>query len=248
MDKREKAHVTVAVVVAVLALGGLAALGAASLGIATTLRIPGLAALAFAGAIAAVIRRTREARAADGDALVHLAVAQAALTAGDDAAAARAASAAAAAAKTSTVRNRALTALAWAALGQGYAQRAKAALDGVRPPHAIDLHCLAAVEDALGRTEFAIQALEVARGFGGLTSDAAKLLVDCHLRQHGMEGAVLAALQNRKTLGAESCQQVVAAARFVGANEAAARLASVLRSEAAQASSVAAHERSAAIP
>jgi hypothetical protein len=139
-----------------------------------------------------------------------------------------AASKALAAAKTLTSRNRAFTILAWAALGQGHPERARAALDQVRPSHALDLYCLAAVEAARGRTAFAIQALEVARTFGTLTCDGAKLLVDCYARAYGIERAVLAALQNRRVLGAANCERVLAAARLAGADDAAATLAGAL--------------------
>src|SRR5260370_32913826 len=87
------------------------------------------------------------------------------------------------------------------------------------------MHCLAAVEGARGRTEFAIQTLEVARAFGTLTCDGAKLLVDCYVHAHGIERAVLVALQNRKVLGAANCEQVLAAARLAGAHGAGAEAA-----------------------
>jgi hypothetical protein len=177
----------------------------------------------------------------DGEALAQLATARAELAGSNPTAAGRAASKAVAAAGTSRTRNQALTTLAWAALEQGYPERAKAALDQIQPSHALDVHCLAAVECARGKTEFAIQALEVAQAFGTLTCDGAKLLVDCHVRAHGIERAVLVALQNRKVLGAANCEQVLTAARLAGADDAAAKLAAVLRKETPSLPVVGAH-------
>jgi hypothetical protein len=209
---------------------GLAALGASSLGIAG-LRVFALASLGVGGLLAAIVRWRMERRDVDGEALDQLATARAELDRANPTAAGWAASKAVAAAGTSRTRNRALTTLAWAALGQGYPERAKAALDRIQPPHELDVYCLAAVECARGETELAIQALEVARTFGTLTCDGAKLLVDCYVHAHGIERAVLAALENRKLLGAANCEQVLAAARLAGANDAASTLATVLRSE-----------------
>jgi len=208
---------------------GLAALGASSLGIAS-LRVLGFTSLGVGGLLAAFVRWRRERHDVDGEALAQLAMARAELDRSNPTAAGWAASKAVAAAGTSRTRNQALTTLAWAALGQGYPERAKMALDRIQP-HALDVYCFAAVECARGRTELAIQALEVARTFGTLTSDGAKLLVDCYVSTHGIERAVLAALENRKVLGAANCEQVLTAARLAGADDAAVRLASVLRNE-----------------
>ncbi len=209
---------------------GLAALGASAVG-ASGLRAPGFALLGVAGLLAGVVRWRTERHDVDGEALAQLATARAELERSNPTAAGWAASKAVAAAGTSRTRNRALTALAWAALGQGYPERAKAALDRVQPQHALDVYCLAAVECARGRTEFAIQALEVVRSFGTLTCDGAKLLVDCYARTQGVERAVQATIENRRILGAVNCEQVLTAARLAGADEAAAALASVLRRE-----------------
>jgi hypothetical protein len=221
---------------------GLAALGASGVGIAD-LRVLGFASLGVGGLLAGIVRWRTQRRDIDREALAQLATAHAELDRSNPTAAARAASKAVAAAGTSRTRNQALTTLAWAALGQGYAERAKAALDQIQPSHALDIHCLAAVECARGRTEFAIQTLEVARAFGTLTCDGAKLLVDCYVHAHGIERAVLVALQNRKVLGAANCEQVLAAARLAGANDAAAKLASVLRKETPGLPVIGAHAR-----
>jgi hypothetical protein len=212
------------------ALLGLAALGASGLGLAA-LRVPGLVLLGAGGLLGATLRWRMDRQDVDGEAIAHLAAARVELERSNPTAAGWAASKAVATAGTSRTRNRALTTLAWAALAQGYPERAKAALDRVQPAHALDVYCLAAVECARGNSELAIQALEVARSFGTLTCDGAKLLVDCYVRVHGVERAVLVALQNRKVLGAANCETVLAAARLAGANAAAATLASVLRSE-----------------
>jgi hypothetical protein len=139
-------------------LFGLVALGASSVGI-SGLRVPGPASLALGGLLAAIVRWRAERQDVDGEALAELATARAELDRSNPTAAACAASKAVAAAGTSRTRNRALTTLAWAALGQGYPERAKAALDRIQPSYALDVYCLAAVECARGRTEFAIQAM-----------------------------------------------------------------------------------------
>jgi hypothetical protein len=207
---------------------GLVVLGASAVG-AVGLRVAGFASLTVGGFLAGAIRRHRQREAADGEALAQLATASTELERGNPTAAASAASQAVGAAATSRTRNRALITLAWAALGQGYPERAKAVLDRVAPPHALDVYCLAAVEAARGRTELAIQALEVARTAGALNCDAAKLLVECHLRAFGIERAVLMALRTRQALGRENCQLVINAARLAGAHAEAAKLAAVLR-------------------
>jgi hypothetical protein len=189
--------------------------------------------LIVGGAVLAGVLRWRGLqREADRDALAILTTACEELERGDPTAAGRSASEAAAAAKTARTRNRALTVLAWAALGQGYPQRARAALDQIAPSHAVDLYCLAAVEAARGRSEFAIHALDLSRAVGDLTCEGAKLFVECHLRAFGIERAVMAALQTRKILGRENCELVLDAARDAGALVAAAKLAAALGHEA----------------
>lgn len=221
---------------------GLASLGASALGIAG-LCLLGFASLGVGGLLAAILRWRAERRDLDGEALAQLATARAELDGANPTAAGWAASKAVAAANTSRTRNRALNTLAWAALGQGYPERAKAALDRIRPSYELDVHCFAAVECARGRTELAIQALECARTFGTLTCDGAKLLVDCYVRAHGIDHAVQSAIQNRRVLGAANCEQVLVAARLAGASDAASMLASVLLNEGAALRAVGAHAR-----
>jgi hypothetical protein len=213
-----------------LATLGLAALGAASLG-HVGLRIPGFVFLAVGGATAAALRWRKERSDLDREAVAHLETAHEQLAKGDHTAAAGAAAKAAGSARTSRTRNAGLTAMAWAALGQGFPERAKAALDRIEPSHAVDLGCLAAVESARGKPERAIEALEVARTAGSLTCDDAKLLVDCYVRRCGIDRAVMAALQTRNALGAENCRMVVQAASDAGAHAAAALLASAIGGE-----------------
>ena len=207
---------------------GLGAIAAASLGEAG-LRVPGFAFLAVGGATAATLRWRREREGLDQQAVAELEAARTLLGQEDYAGAAAAASRAAESARTPQTRNAALSTLAWAALGQGYAERAKAALDGIVPSHAIDLHCLAAVESARGRLEQAIEALEVARTARTLTCDGAKLFVDCCARLHGVDHAVTAALQTIDVLGVENCKVVAKAAADAGAHVSAATLASAIR-------------------
>jgi hypothetical protein len=209
------------------AWAGLGILAAASLGKAWLL-LPGLACLAVGAATAATFlwRRQREA---DQPAVAELEAARTRFAEEDLAVAAATALRAAKSARTSRTRNAALTTLAWAALGQGYAERAKAALDAVEPSHAVDLYCLAAVESARGHLEQAIQALEIARTARTLTCDGARLFVDCCARLHGIDRAVTAALQTIDLLGVENCKVVEKAAVDAGAERAAATLASAIR-------------------
>jgi hypothetical protein len=210
------------------AVTGLVALAATSLGEAG-LRLPGFAFLAVGGATAATLRWRREREAVDQQAVAELEAARTRLGQEDHAGAAAAASRAVKSARTPWTRNAALSTLAWAALGQGYPERAKAALDGIVPAHTIDLYCLAAVESARGQLERAIEALEVARSARTLTCDGAKLFVDCYARLHGVERAVAAALQIIDVLGVDNCKIVAKAAADAGAHGAAATLASAIR-------------------
>jgi hypothetical protein len=206
---------------------GLGALGAASLG-AAGLRLPGLALLVMGAVTAASLRWRREREGLDQAAIAELEAARTRLAQEDHAGAAVAASLAAKSARTPRTRNAALTTLAWAALGQGYPERAKAALGAIAPSYAIDLYCLAAVESARGRLEQAIAALEVARSARTLTCDGAKLLVDCCARLRGIEQAVTAALQTIDVLGVDNCKVVAKAAADAGAHGAAAKLTSAI--------------------
>jgi hypothetical protein len=226
MGSLKKALVVAALAATVLALVALA--GSTWI---VGLRAIGPVLLVVGGVAAAVARWGLARPPVEDDALAQLAVACAELERSNLPAAALAASKAAAAARTSSTRNRALTCMAWAALGQGHPDQAKAALESVQPPYHVDLHCLAAVEHACGQSRIAIRALEVARDLGSLTCDGAKLLVDCYLRAHGMDRAVLSALQNRRVLGSANCEHVLSAARSAGAERAAAELASVLRED-----------------
>lgn len=207
---------------------GLGVLAAASLGEAG-LRLPGLAFLALGGAVAATVRWRREREGLDQRAVTELVAARMRLGQEDHAGAAAAAARAAKSARTPRTRNAALTTLAWAALGQGYPERAKAALDAIEPSHAIDLYCLAAVESSRGRLEQAIEALELAHAARTLTADGAKLFVDCCARLHGVERAVTAALRTIDVLGLENCRVVAKAAADAGAHGAAATLVRAIR-------------------
>jgi hypothetical protein len=145
--------------------------------------------LAFAGmaASAAVVAFSTWAtlrREVDQKAVAEFKIAETLLEKGDHLAAVMAASKAASHARTSRTRNAALTTLAWAALAEGYVERAKAALESVEPPYRIDLHCYAAVQAADGRPELATKALELARASGSLGCEGAKLLVELYARQN----------------------------------------------------------------
>jgi|HubBroStandDraft_6_1064221.scaffolds.fasta_scaffold74705_3 hypothetical protein len=210
------------------AVMGLGALAAASFGEAW-LRLAGFAFLAVGSVTAAILRWRGEREGLDQPAVAELEAARTRLGKEDYAGAAAAASRSAKSARTPRTRNAALITLAWAALEQGYPARAKAALDGIVPSHAIDLYCLAAVEAARGRLEQAIEALEVARTARILTCDGAKLFVDCCARLHGVDHAVTAALQTIDVLGIENCKVVAKAAADAGAHFSAATLAAAIR-------------------
>jgi len=161
----------------------------------------------------------------DESGLAKLHMANELLQQGNHAEAARAAADAETHAKAPRTRNAARTTLAWAALGQGYVERARAALDRVDPPHALDLYCYAAVQAAAGNPELAIQALELARGARSLTCDGAKLLIDLYAMQNRIDCAVSVALQSREVLGVDNCRIVLRAASQAGMLVPAAALA-----------------------
>jgi hypothetical protein len=166
-----------------------------------------------------------EFRNREEQAVAALKTARELLEQGSDAPAARAASEAISDAKTIHTRCAALTALAWARLGMGYPESAKAALDRIDPPHELDLYCYAAVQAACGNTRLAIQALEDSRSSRSLCCAGAKLLVDLYVRQNRLDRAVAAAIQTRRVLGADNCRIVLLAAREAGALTPAAALA-----------------------
>jgi hypothetical protein len=124
-------------------------------------------------------------------------------------------------------RNAALTTLAWAALGQGYAVRANEALKRVEARF-LDLYCFAAVRAAIGESDSAIKALEGARAGGSLGPEGARLLVDLHARQGRMDDAVRAAIVSRHLLGVAGCRRVVNAACDAGSHHLTAVLSSHL--------------------
>jgi len=228
MNSRTATFLWVTIALAAANLG-LLALGAASLGYGR-LRLVGYALLAVGGVVAATLRSRRSTvgHELDLQAAAELKTAQLLIEQGDHAAAAKAASSAVARATSSRTRNAALTTLAWAALGQGYGERANAALEQIEPRHALDLYCFAAVQSAIGKPEKAIEALELARSARSLTCDGAKMLVDLYVRQVGMDRAVVAALQSRQLLGAANCRLVIKAACEAGAFGPATTLATAL--------------------
>lgn len=139
----------------------------------------------------------------------ELAVCRAHLEHGEEAAARRMSMDLAERAKLSRVRNGALTTVAWAALKEGKPERAKEALDHIRPEHQLDLYCFAAVEDALGKRKLAIEALELE---ASPNRASAMFLVDLYAIQGRYDRAVTAALARRKVLGVDDCRKIVDAA------------------------------------
>jgi hypothetical protein len=158
----------------------------------------------------------------------ELAVCRAHLQQGEDAAARRMFLDLAERAKVSRVRNGALTMAAWAALKEGQPERAKEALDHIRPEHQIDLYCFAAVEDALGKPKLAIEALELEVS---PNCEAAMFLVDLYVLQGRFDRAVMAATARRKVLGIDNCRKIVDAAIGAWALPPAASLAGTLFQE-----------------
>jgi len=123
------------------------------------------------------------------------------------------------------MRNRALTVLAWAELAQGRPLVARGALARVRPEYHLDLHCLAAIEHALGKTALAICALELD---ASPCREAAQFLIALYCGQGRFDRAVRAALMHRAVLGFTSLRKLVAALVEARALEPAAILARAL--------------------
>lgn len=191
----------------------------------TGFRIPGLTLFGFAAVVATLRAWVRAIRVAEERETTKLRVSQALLAKGDTAGAQRVAIDLSANATVLRVRNAALTTVAWAALGEGHLDRAKEALDHIQPQHHIDLHCFAAVEDALGKSRIAIQALELD---ANLSCSGAQLLVDLYARDGNFDRAIAAAIAHRHALGVENCRLVVEAAFGAWALQPAASLAAVL--------------------
>jgi hypothetical protein len=158
----------------------------------------------------------------------ELAVCQAHLQQGEGAAVRRMSMDLAERARVSSVRNGALTMVAWAALKEGLPERAKEALDHIRPEHQIDLYCFAVVEDALGKSKLAIEALELEVT---PNREAAMFLVDLYAVQGRYDRAVMAAMARRRVLGVDNCRKIVDAAIDAWALPPAATLAEALFQE-----------------
>jgi hypothetical protein len=193
--------------------------------VATGFHFSGLTLFGLVAAGASVRGWVRALRMGEERETAKLRVSQALLAKGDMAGAQRLATDLSASATVLRVRNAALTTVAWAALGEGHLDRAKEALDHIQPQHHIDLHCFAAVEDALGKSRIAIQALELDTN---LSCSGSQLLVDLYAREGNFERAVGAAITHRHALGVENCRLVVEAAFGAWALKPAASLAAVL--------------------
>jgi hypothetical protein len=187
-----------------------------------------LTLLFLGAAISSIAERVQARQVLEELSLAELGMVQTFLKQGDDVRAGRVAGELARGAATSRVRNPALTALAWAALGQGKTEEAKQALDGIDPPQSVDLHCLAAIQAASGQSERAIEALEHSRAEGKLTCEAAKFLVDLYSRDDHFDRAVGVAVEAFGVLGPENCRLLGRAAFQARAFGPAATLASAV--------------------
>jgi tetratricopeptide (TPR) repeat protein len=124
--------------------------------------------------------------------------------------------------------NAAWEVVAWAELEQGHAEAAAATLRRARPASDVDVHCLASVEAARGRTRQAIGLLERARGLQGLSLDAIKFLIDLHAQLGALEAACAVASAEIATLDPDDTRRVIEAAFDAGALASATKLADEL--------------------
>jgi hypothetical protein len=201
-------------------------IAAAAAGAALTVLPSSGSALLFVGAVLVLlVAWIRSLRYTVRRELLELGLARGRLERGEDGAAWQMATDLARHAKSRRVRNGALTTVAWAALKEHRPERAKEALDHIRPEGEVDLYCFAAVEDALGKRTLAIQALELEVS---PSCESAKLLVDLCASQDRFDRAVLAAMARRDALGIENCRRVAQAALEAWALQPAATLASAL--------------------
>jgi Zn-dependent protease len=134
------------------------------------------------------------------------------------------------AARSKKTRRKASELLAWCQLGQDRPERARQALIAAGPLPALDAHCRAAVEEACGHEEVAIEILERARQREGLGPDAVKRLVDLYARRGRFDLVCRVTRDEVRGLDPDDTRRVIDAAVAAGALEGAAELAAALRS------------------
>ena len=131
-------------------------------------------------------------------------------------------------ARSKATRRRASELLAWCLLEQGLPEEAWRALVAAGPLPALDAYCRAAVEEARGREEVAIEILERARPGEGLRTEAVKHLVDLHARRGRYDLVCRVACEEVRRLEPEDARRVIDAAIEAGAFAGAADIASAL--------------------
>lgn len=118
-------------------------------------------------------------------------------------------------ARLTSTQQGALETVAWCELGLGRPGPARDALSWVRPPDVVDVLCQAAVEDACGRSLFALHLLENAAKRGPISREARLFWIDLCARSRGIEAACSLTLQQLKSLRLEDAERVLEVARHV---------------------------------
>jgi len=131
-------------------------------------------------------------------------------------------------ARSKATRRRASELLAWSLLEQGQVDQAWRTLVAAGPLPALDAYCRAAVEEARGREQIAIEILERARQGEGLRAEAVKQLVDLYARRGRFDLACRVACEEVRRLEPDDARRVIDAAIEAGAFAGAADIASAL--------------------
>jgi hypothetical protein len=124
------------------------------------------------------------------------------------------------------IRNAALTLLARAAVHAGQPARASHAIRSVTSLATVDAVTLAAVENANGHPQRAIETLDRVLRKGGLDRTGARLLIDLHASVGDYPRVTDVAIELSRLLGSEDIQLVVDALLAAREPELAARLLS----------------------
>jgi Zn-dependent protease len=173
-------------------------------------------------------RRKREEVEARLGLPVRLQNAEALLTQGRPAEAQELAATVVKAARSKRTRRTASELLAWCHLRQDRPERAREALIAAAPLPALDAYCRAAVEEACGHEEIAIEILERARHREGLRPEAVKRLVDLHARRGRFDLVCRVTADEIRGLDPDDARRVIDAAVEAGAFTGAAELAGAL--------------------
>jgi Zn-dependent protease len=131
-------------------------------------------------------------------------------------------------ARSKATRRRASEVLAWCLLEQGQVEQAWRTLMAAGPLPALDAYCRAAVEEARGREQTAIEILERARHGEGLGAEAVKHLVDLYARRGRFDLVCRVACEEVRRLEPDDARRVIDAAIEAGAFAGAADIASAL--------------------